>query len=116
MSDRPRVSTDGKGIRIKLPGNTEEECSASLEECIKTIMSAPDRGGFEYCLLHPHRRSSGLGLFQPDDSQKWGAPVGQHRTIMYALCARCWAAEDRNAVADQVEAELFKGLKDSPWQ
>ena len=33
--------------------------------------------------------AEGFGIFEPEDPQRWGAPEGKRRYILYDLCERC---------------------------
>lgn len=52
-----------------------------------------------------------IGIFQPTDPLKWGAPIGKTRFVRYCLCSKCQGRPD---TPDQVEkiirAELVGGV------
>lgn len=105
-------------LHFRLRGSKPED---EFNTIVASLLSLParDRGDFAHCLIHPNRESVGIGAFQPKDSQQWGSPEGQFRTIVYATCGQCrarYAAGDPETVR-AIEAALFAGIqKHGPFQ
>lgn len=49
-----------------------------------------------------------VGTFFPDDPQKFGAPEGKERVVVYALCDRCFAIRDQ--ILDDIERDMMRHL------
>jgi hypothetical protein len=70
-----------------------------LENLIKTFSG-------DHCLLcgnHP----AVIGIFVPDDSQRYGAPAGKSRFVRYCLCETCKSKSDTQ---EKVEKVIFADL------
>lgn len=51
-----------------------------------------------------------IGIFQPDDAQAWGAPVGKTRFIRYCLCEGCYNLPGIQGRVEKIlEADLSFG-------
>ena len=49
-----------------------------------------------------------LGVFTPNDSQKFGAPRGKSRVVLYALCGEHYSSDGEHLPA--VEAQILEDL------
>jgi hypothetical protein len=51
-----------------------------------------------------------IGVFCPDDSQKFGASKGKDRTLVYRICDDC---HDSEGWMDRIEATLLERIRSS---
>jgi hypothetical protein len=50
-----------------------------------------------------------IGVFAPDDPQKWGATIGKTRLIRYCLCQRCHARPDTPERVEKIIRQELAG-------
>ena len=51
-----------------------------------------------------------IGIFLPENSESWGAPIGKTRLVRYCLCNKCHGRPDTpERVEKIIQAELAGG-------
>lgn len=78
---------------------------SKLEEDIKKSASWILEQG---CILCGRKPADTLGIFNPNDPQKWGAAVGKSRIILYGICLAHGSSPE---VASQAEEAILQRMK-----
>ena len=68
--------------------------------------------GIQGCLLCGHRNTTVFALYVPGpgNSKLVMQPKGKHRLIIYGLCARCFALDDKAELAEVKIHENYRGV------
>jgi hypothetical protein len=83
--------------------NEDLERIANTMEYLRKTGCYPD-GSRPVCILCGGRKVAGIDLFFPHDSQKFGAPQGLVRAVIFVFCRRCVDLPDRD---QRAEAQLL---------
>ena len=93
-------------VRVKTDGPTVVDALVKVTGCTREEAEAFVRPAAAECTLCG-RPPAYVGLFFPDDPQKYGAPAGKTRVVVYGLCETC---NSRPGVADEAEAKILRDL------